>query len=82
MGKSLAGNIIYYWIFVIGAMFFGHIFNLFHEPKDYIVFLIIVTLIYWGIAFLRFAGNKKREAKKAETVARYQSNKKNKKKRR
>lgn len=53
MGNSLMGNVIYFWIFIIGGMFIGKMTGLTQSNKDAIIFMIILAFIYWGLAFIR-----------------------------
>lgn len=60
MGNSLLSKVIYFWIFIIGGMFIAKLFGFSYEVKDTIIFLIILSCFYWGFAFLRAQGKKKR----------------------
>lgn len=55
MGNSLFGNIVYFWIFIIGGMFIAKITGLTQSNRDTIIFIIVLALLYWGFAFLRQA---------------------------
>ncbi len=63
MGNSVIGNIIYFWIFVIGGMFIARLTGLTQSDKDTIIFIIILSLFYWGFAFLRHARKSRRGEK-------------------
>ncbi|MGL4483621.1 MAG: hypothetical protein ACRCUS_01610 [Anaerovoracaceae bacterium] len=61
MGKTLIGKIIYYWIFVLGGGFFAYLLGYpINEGFEIIKLLAILSLVYWGLAFLKMAGEKKR----------------------
>ncbi|MDD5987098.1 MAG: hypothetical protein PUC26_04700 [Eubacteriales bacterium] len=61
MGKSLAGNIIYFWIFVIGALFFGKIFGVAQNTRSIILLILIAGGAYWIVALVRYRAKKRRE---------------------
>lgn len=65
MGNGIIGKILYFWIFILGALVFGKIFNIFHSDKQVIWFLIAVSLIYIVWTACRSRGKKKREEKQA-----------------
>lgn len=54
MGNGLASKLIYYWIFVLGGLTISYLLKILTEGKDFIVMLIVLTLVYWGIEFMRF----------------------------
>jgi cytochrome c biogenesis protein CcdA len=54
MGNSLASKLIYYWIFVIGGLTISYLLKFLTEGIDFIIMLIALTLVYWGIEFVRF----------------------------
>lgn len=66
MGNTILGKVIYYWIFIIGGMFISRLFGMPQDAKTTIVFLVILTCFYWGLAFLRASGKKRRERKENE----------------
>ncbi|MGI6736532.1 MAG: hypothetical protein ACOX41_04370 [Anaerovoracaceae bacterium] len=61
MGNSLLGNVIYFWIFIIGGVFVAHLFGLPLQGRSMILFLVVLTLVYWGLAFLRYARQRRRD---------------------
>lgn len=54
MGSGLASKMIYYWIFVLGGLTITYLLKLVTEGMDFIIMLISLTLVYWGIEFLKF----------------------------
>ena len=54
MGNGLASKLIYYWIFVLGGLTISFLLKILTEGKDFIIMLIALTLVYWGIEFMRF----------------------------
>lgn len=60
MGNSLAAKLIYYWIFVLGGLFISYVLKLVSERMDFIIMLAALTLVYWGIEFMKFKRNQRR----------------------
>lgn len=54
MGNGLAAKLIYYWIFVLGGLSICYILKIVTEGMDFIIMLIALTLVYWGIEFMKF----------------------------
>jgi cytochrome c biogenesis protein CcdA len=54
MGSGLASKMIYYWIFVLGGLTIAYLLKFVTEGIDFIIMLISLTLVYWGIEFLKF----------------------------
>jgi len=54
MGNGLASKLIYYWIFVLGGLTISYLLKILTEGKDFIIMLIALTFVYWGIEFMRF----------------------------
>ena len=54
MGNGLASKMIYYWIFVLGGLSISYVLKILTEGMDFIIMLITLTLIYWGIEFMRY----------------------------
>ena len=63
MGSTIMGKVIYYWVFLIGGMVISKIFGMPQDAKTVIIFLVILTCFYWGFAFLKATGKKRRENK-------------------
>lgn len=59
MGNSLASKLIYYWIFVLGGLTISYLLKLVSEGMDFIIMLIALTLVYWGIEFMKFKKNQR-----------------------
>ncbi len=60
MGNGIIGKIIYFWIFVLGGLFFARIFRLVTESKDMIILLIVLSCIYWGLTIVRGVGKNRK----------------------
>jgi hypothetical protein len=60
MGNSLPAKLIYYWIFILGGIMFAYLLKLTTNGKDVIILLVVLSLVYWGMEFLRFRGRQKR----------------------
>jgi cytochrome c biogenesis protein CcdA len=54
MGSGLASKMIYYWIFILGGLTITYLLKIVTEGMDFIIMLISLTLVYWGIEFLKF----------------------------
>lgn len=54
MGNGLASKLIYYWIFVLGGLTISYLLKFVSEGMDFIIMLIALTLVYWGIEFVKF----------------------------
>lgn len=59
MGSGLASKMIYYWIFILGGLTITYLLNIVTEGMDFIIMLISLTLVYWGIEFLKFRKQRK-----------------------
>ena len=57
MGNSLAGKLIYYWIFVLGGISISYVMKLATDGMDFVILLIALTLVFWGLEFIKY--NKK-----------------------
>lgn len=82
MGNGIIGKILYFWVFLIGALIFARIFHIFTSDKSMIIFCIAVAIIYivWNV--FREMGKRKREAKASAEFVPAKVHKGNKKKRR
>jgi cytochrome c biogenesis protein CcdA len=60
MGNGLASKLIYYWIFVLGGLSICYVLKIVTESMDFIIMLITLTLVYWGIEFMKFRKQQKR----------------------
>lgn len=82
MGNGVIGKILYFWIFIIGALFFAKVLHFVQTDKQLIIFLIAVAIVYivWNIA--REIGKRRRadrewaEGKNKAPVHKGQSKKK------
>ena len=54
MGNSLAGKLIYYWIFVLGGISISYVMKLATDGMDFVILLIALTLVFWGLEFIKF----------------------------
>lgn len=59
MGNGLASKLIYYWIFVLGGLTLSYFLKILTEGMDFIVMLIVLSLVYWGIEFIKFRKNQR-----------------------
>lgn len=82
MGNGVIGKILYFWIFIIGAMFFGKMFGFVDDSKSMIGFLIAVAVIYVVYQIFRTLGKGKREEKEAAKAAPVRKGQSGKKKKR
>ena len=64
MGNTIFAKMIYFWIFILGGMFFTYILGFARDPADFIVILISLSLVYWGLALIRKKKQKKKKQKK------------------
>lgn len=60
MGNGLASKLIYYWIFVLGGLSISYVLKLVSEGTDFIIMLVALTLIYWGIEFMKLKRNQRK----------------------
>lgn len=60
MGNGLASKLIYYWIFVLGGLSICYVLKIVTESMDFIIMLIALTLVYWGIEFMKFRKQQRR----------------------
>lgn len=54
MGNGLASKLIYYWIFVLGGLTLSYFLKILTEGMDFIIMLIALTFVYWGMEFIKF----------------------------
>jgi cytochrome c biogenesis protein CcdA len=59
MGNGLASKLIYYWIFVLGGLTISYLMKFLTEGADFVIMLIVLTLVYWGIEFMKFKKNQR-----------------------
>jgi Flp pilus assembly protein TadB len=60
MGNGLASKLIYYWIFVLGGLTICYLLKILTEGLDFIIMLIALTLVYWGMEFMKYKRQQKR----------------------
>jgi len=60
MGNGLASKLIYYWIFVLGGISVSYFLKLATDGMDFIVLMIALTLVYWGMEFIKYRNKQKR----------------------
>jgi cytochrome c biogenesis protein CcdA len=60
MGNGLASKLIYYWIFVLGGLTICYLLKILTEGMDFIIMLIALTLVYWGLEFMKYKRQQKR----------------------
>lgn len=69
MTNGLASKLIYYWIFVLGGISISYLLKLATDGKDFIVLMIALTLIYWGIEFMKFRKQQRRGEQAVNAVS-------------
>lgn len=67
MGNGLASKLIYYWIFVLGGLTISYLMKFLTEGADFVIMLIVLTLVYWGIEFMRFKKRQRGGQQPAQT---------------
>ena len=65
MGNGVIGKILYFWIFILGGLFFAKVLGFAKDDKSTIVFLIAISLVYIVFQIFRTLGKKKRAEKAA-----------------
>ncbi|MDY2679359.1 MAG: hypothetical protein SOV50_01715, partial [Lentihominibacter sp.] len=60
MGNGVIGKILYFWIFILGGLFFAKVLGFAKDDKSTIVFLIAIALVYIVFQIFRTLGKKKR----------------------
>lgn len=81
MNNGIIGKILYFWIFLIGGLFFAKILGFAKDDRTMIIFCIALAVVYIVFQVARALG-KKKSAAKAEAnkppVRKGQSNKRKK----
>ena len=67
MGNSLAGKLIYYWIFVLGGISISYVMKLATDGMDFVILLIALTLVFWGLEFIKFRKKQRQGYEPAKT---------------
>ncbi|MDO4745063.1 MAG: hypothetical protein Q4B18_00750 [Bacillota bacterium] len=64
MGNGIIGKVLYFWVFILGAMFILKFTGYADDNKTLVIVLIAIALIYvvWNVAR---AKGKKKQAEKA-----------------
>lgn len=65
MNGGIIGKILYFWIFIIGGLFFARILGFAKDDKTMVIFCIALAIAYIVFQVARALG-KKKSAKKAE----------------
>lgn len=68
MGNGLASKLIYYWIFVLGGLTICYLLKILTEGMDFIIMLIALTLVYWGMEFMKYKRQQRRGQQPTKTV--------------
>ncbi|MDO4544765.1 MAG: hypothetical protein Q4C25_01285 [Bacillota bacterium] len=63
MGNGVIGKILYFWIFIIGGIFFARVLGFAKDDKSMLIFIIALALVYIVFQVARSLGKKKREEK-------------------
>ena len=61
MGSGIIGKIIYFWIFIIGGLFFARVFGFASDDKTLVIILIAIAIVYIVFQVFRTLGQRKRE---------------------
>ncbi|HIU25041.1 MAG TPA: hypothetical protein IAC50_00895 [Candidatus Copromorpha excrementigallinarum] len=88
MGNGIIGKILYFWVFILGGLFFAKIFGIAGDDRSVITLCIALAVAYIVFQVARSLGRKKREEQAAQggayenrpPVRKGQSGKKRKKK--
>lgn len=78
MNSGIIGKILYFWIFMIGGLFFAKILGFAKDDKTLITFCIALAVVYIVYQVARYMGKKKRVQKEAAAktpIRKGQSNK-------
>lgn len=60
MGGTLYSKLIYYWIFIFGGLTVSYLLRLLNDGMDFIILMVALTLVYWGMEFLKARNQKRR----------------------
>lgn len=71
MGNGLASKLIYYWIFIIGGLTISYLLKFLTEGMDFIIMLIALTFVFWGMEFMKY----KRQQKRGQQPEKFSKNK-------
>ena len=87
MGNGIIGKILYFWVFIIGGLFFAKVFGMAEDDRTNIMICIGLALVYIVFQVFKFLGRDKRaeraaqrEEKNRTPVRKGQSGKKKKRK--
>lgn len=83
MGNGVIGKILYFWIFILGGLFFAKLLGFASDDRSMIIFCIALAVAYIVFQVCRSLGQKKRTNRAAaETmpVRKGQTSKKKRKK--
>ncbi len=81
MGNGIIGKILYFWIFIIGGLFFAKLLGFAGDDNGVIMFCVALAVIYIVFQIARTMGMKKHarnEEENREPVRKGQSNKRKK----
>lgn len=72
MGNGVIGKILYFWIFLIGGLFFARVLGFAKDDRTLIIFCIALAIVYIVFQVARVLGKKKKaeEAQAAQTPVR------------
>lgn len=65
MGNGIIGKILYFWIFILGGVFFAKVLGFADDDRSMIMICIAIALVYIVFQVARFLGQRKR-AQEAE----------------
>lgn len=69
MGNGIFGKILYFWIFILGGLFFAWVFGFAGDDRTMIMICIGLALVYIVFQVFKYLGRDKRAenaAKRAE----------------
>jgi hypothetical protein len=70
MGGTLYSKLIYYWIFIFGGLTVSYLLKLLDDGIDFIILMVALTLVYWGMEFVKARNQKRRGIQPANGPAR------------
>ncbi len=66
MGNGILGKVLYFWIFIIGGMFFARVFGVANDDRTTIMLCIGLALIYIVFQVFKYLGRNKRAERAAK----------------
>ncbi len=69
MNNGIIGKILYFWIFIIGGLFFARILGFAKDDRTMIIFCIALAVVYIVFQVARTLGKKKKAQQAEENKA-------------